>query len=89
MALEDKDLNREFVNVTRVAQGGVPSSELSDEEMEERAVEFLRLMAERYDRLAPKIKKISDNMLVGRVVGGEPHARGRRELSRQYPRQLQ
>lgn len=57
MALEDKDLNREFVNVTRVAQGGVPSSELSDEEMEERAVEFLRLMAERYDRLAPKIKK--------------------------------
>ena len=68
MALEDKDLNREFVNVTRVAQGGVPSSELSDEEMEERAVEFLRLMAERYDRLAPKIKKISDNMLVGRVV---------------------
>lgn len=68
MALEDRDLNREFVNVTRVAQGGVPSSELSDEEMEGRAVEFLRLMAERYDRLAPKIKKISDDMLAGRVV---------------------
>ncbi|WP_300831836.1 FAD-binding and (Fe-S)-binding domain-containing protein [uncultured Bilophila sp.] len=68
MALEDRDLNREFVNVTRVAQGGVPSSELSDEEMEARAVEFLRLMAERYDRLASKIKKISDDMLAGRVV---------------------
>ena len=68
MALEDKDLNREFVNVTRVAQGGVPSSELSDEEMEERALEFLRLMGERYSRLAPKIKKISEAMLAGRVV---------------------
>ncbi len=68
MALEDRDLNREFVNVTRVAQGGVPSSELSDDEMEERAVEFLRLMAERYERLAPKIKKLSDDMLAGRVV---------------------
>ncbi|MEI3479799.1 MAG: FAD-linked oxidase C-terminal domain-containing protein [Bilophila sp.] len=67
MALEDRDLNREFVNVTRVAQGGVPSSELSDED-EARAVEFLRLMAERYDRLASKIKKISDDMLAGRVV---------------------
>lgn len=89
MALEDKDLNREFVNVTRVAQGGVPSSELSDEEMEERAVEFLRLMAERYDRLAPKIKKISDNMLVGRVVVASHMHAGDRELPRQYPRQLQ
>ena len=68
MALEDKDLNREFVNVTRVAQGGVPSTELSDDEMIARGVEFLRLMGERYSRLTPKIKKISEDMLAGRVI---------------------
>lgn len=75
MPLEDKDLNREFVNVTRVAQGGVSSSEISDEEMESRAVEFLDLMAERYGRLTSKIKRIRENMLASRVlVASHMHA---------------
>ncbi|MEG2004821.1 MAG: FAD-binding oxidoreductase, partial [Bilophila sp.] len=75
MPLEDKDLNREFVNVSRLAQGTVPEGEISDDELEERAVTFLALMAERYSRLAVKIKKISENMLVGRVlVASHMHA---------------
>lgn len=41
ITLEDKDSNREFVNATCVAQGDVLPSELSDEKMEERTMEFL------------------------------------------------
>lgn len=79
MPLEDKDLNREFINVSRVAQGavpdGMPEEELSDDELEERAVTFLNLMGERYSRLTPKIKKITEYMLASRVlVASHMHA---------------
>ena len=68
MALDDKDLNREFVNVSRLVQDGGSAPDLSDDELEARAVTFLELMGERYPRIRARIRKISDEMKASRVI---------------------
>lgn len=68
MALEDTDFNREFVFASKAAQGDLPVTDCSDQELEDRASAFLERMAERYERLAPKIRAVAENMRAARVV---------------------
>ncbi len=68
MAMDDKDLNREFVLVSRLIQDGGSTSDISDDELEARAINFLRLMADRYPRIKGPIHKIADEMQASRVV---------------------
>ncbi len=68
MALEDTDLNKEFVFVSKAARGDIPATEFSDQEMEERSMAFLARMAGRYERLAAKIDAICNEMQAGRVI---------------------
>ncbi|MDR2695362.1 MAG: FAD-binding oxidoreductase, partial [Deltaproteobacteria bacterium] len=66
--LEDKELNREFSFLSKVALGEVSPAEISDDELEARAVAFLDVLAEKYGHLAQKIRRIRDYMLESRVV---------------------
>ncbi len=66
--LEDKDFNREFSYISKVAQGNVSASEVSDEEMFLRAVLFLKDIASKYDTLEKKILQIIDYMYASRIV---------------------
>ncbi|MDR0465884.1 MAG: FAD-binding protein, partial [Deltaproteobacteria bacterium] len=73
--LEDKELNREFSFLSKVALGDVSASEISDDELEERAVNFLNALAEKHEHLAKKIHRIRDYMLDSRlVVASHMHA---------------
>ncbi len=75
MALEDTDLNKEFVFASRAACGDLPATDCSDQELEDRASAFLERMALRYDRLAPKIRAIAEDMRAARVpVASHMHA---------------
>ncbi len=66
--LEDKDFNREFSYISKVAQGAVSASEVSDEEMFLRAVLFLKDLATKYELLEKKILQIIDYMYASRIV---------------------
>jgi FAD/FMN-containing dehydrogenase len=66
--LEDKDLNREFSFLSKVALGEVSPAEISDDELEAKAVDFLNALAEKYGHLAKNICRIRDYMLESRVV---------------------
>lgn len=75
MALEDTDLNKEFVFASKAACGDLPATDCSDQELEDRASAFLERMALRYDRLAPKIRAIAEDMRAARVlVASHMHA---------------
>jgi len=66
--LEDRELNREFSFLSKVALGEVSVAEISDDELEAKAVDFLEHLAEKYEHLAKKIGRIRDYMLESRVV---------------------
>ena len=66
--LEDKELNREFSFLSKVALGEVSSAEISDDELEARAVDFLNGLTKKYEHLEKKIGRIRDYMLESRVV---------------------
>jgi FAD/FMN-containing dehydrogenase/Fe-S oxidoreductase len=66
--LEDKALNREFSFLSKVALGKVSAAEISDDELEARAVEFLNTLAKHYEHLTKRICRIRDYMLESRVV---------------------
>ncbi|MDL2209752.1 FAD-binding protein [Desulfovibrio sp. OttesenSCG-928-O18] len=65
---EDKDFNREFSYASKVTKGEVPYSEVSDQEMELRAVLFLGALKEQYPNLAKKIAKLEERMHATRIV---------------------
>ena len=65
---EDKEMNREFSHASKVIKGDVPASELSDQEMELRAVLYLKTLRERYPALAKKIDGIEKRMHATRIV---------------------
>ncbi len=66
--MEDKEFNREFSFVSKAALGEVPAAEVSDEEMQDRAVAFLDSLALKYPHLKRKIEKIRDHMSASRVI---------------------
>ncbi len=66
--LEDKEFNREFSYISKVAQGDVSATEVSDEEMFLRAVLFLKQIATKYAVLEKKILQIIDYMYASRIV---------------------
>ncbi len=66
--MEDKEFNREFSYASKVVQGKVPASELSDEEFFMRATLFLKDLSVKYEHLTKKIKKIVDYMYAGRII---------------------
>ena len=66
--LEDKEFNREFSFLSKVALGEVSATEISDDELEARAVEFLHTLEKKYGHLAKKICRIRDYMLESRVI---------------------
>lgn len=75
MALEDTEINREFLFSSKAAQGKIPASEISDQEMEDRALLFVENLAGRYEPLAAKIRTIAQDMLASRVlVASHMHA---------------
>ena len=72
---EDRDFNREFMAAARIIKGDTPASELSDQELELRAVLFLKSLRERYPELAAGIVPIEVYMLESRImVANHMHA---------------
>ncbi|MCC8193406.1 MAG: 4Fe-4S dicluster domain-containing protein, partial [Deltaproteobacteria bacterium] len=65
---DDKDMNREFSYASKVMKGEVPASEVSDQEMELRAVLYLKMLQERHPDLAKKIDAIEKRMNATRIV---------------------
>lgn len=68
MPMEDKDINREFTYASRAGRGDISASELSDEEMQIRAVVFLGELGQKYPNLARRIERIKDHMLATRII---------------------
>lgn len=68
MPLEDKSMNREFTYASKVAQGKIPTSELSDQEMLERAAAYFDELAETHPNLKRHFQKIYDHMLATRII---------------------
>ena len=68
LPLEDKELNREFSFASKAAKGDVPATELSGEELAERAAGWLDALAGQHAQAAAKIQRIRDDMLDGRVI---------------------
>ncbi len=66
--MEDKEFNREFSHATKAAIGDVSAKDLSDEEMELRAVLFLNELATKYTHLQKQIARIHEYMLGSRVI---------------------
>ena len=66
--MEDKEFNREFSFASKAAVGDVPASEISDEEMQMRAVLFLQSLGGKYAHLERKINRIREYMLASRIV---------------------
>ena len=79
--MEDKDFNREFSQASKAASGDVPATDVSDSEMGARAEAFLKQLAEKYPH--PRLHG------GGPHCGGQPYARGRRQLPREHPGELQ
>ncbi|SBV95025.1 4Fe-4S binding domain protein [uncultured delta proteobacterium] len=65
---EDKEMNREFSYASKVIKGEVPSSEVSDQEMELRAVLYLKALREQHPALAKKIDAIEQRMHATRII---------------------
>lgn len=68
MPLEDKSLNREFTYTSKVAQGKIPTSELSEQEMLDRTSRYFEELAEAHPALKRHFQKIHDQMLATRIV---------------------
>lgn len=68
MPLEDKTLNREFTYASKVAQGKIAISELSDQEMLDRATHYFEDLKERFPQARRKIQHIYDHMMATRIV---------------------
>ncbi|MFV0421954.1 FAD-binding and (Fe-S)-binding domain-containing protein [Oleidesulfovibrio sp.] len=68
MPLEDKEFNKEFSFASKVAQGNVPFSELSDQEMLDRALKFFGHLQEKYSSMRKKLGRIADHMQATRIV---------------------
>ncbi len=66
--MEDKEFNREFSYISKVAQGNVSATEISDEEMFMRATLFLKALATKYEHLEKKILNIIDYMYASRII---------------------
>lgn len=66
--MEDKEFNREFSHASKAAVGDVSAAEVSDEEMQIRAVLFLNAMGGKYPHLERKIARIREYMLSSRIV---------------------
>ena len=65
---EDKDLNREFSYASKITKGEVTTAEISDQEMELRAVLYLRDLRQKQPGLAKKIEKLEKRMLATRII---------------------
>ncbi len=68
MPLEDKSMNREFTYASKVAQGKIPTSELSDQEMLDRASSYFDELAEAHPALKRQFQKIFDHMVATRII---------------------
>ncbi len=68
MADDDKEFNREFTYASRIVKGEIPTSELSDQELQLHAVLYLNTLRETYPHLAKKINKIEEYMLSSHVI---------------------
>lgn len=68
MPMEDKDINREFTYASHAGRGDVSAADVSDEEMQLRAVVFLGELTQKYPNLARKIERIKEYMLATRIV---------------------
>lgn len=68
MPMEDKELNREFSYVSKVALGKVAFSEISDVELLLRASTFFGYLKTQYPSMLKKLEKIYDRMLATRIV---------------------
>lgn len=66
--MEDKEFNREFSFASKAAQGGMSPGDISDEEMQMRAVLFLKDLETKYPHLARKIAAIREGMLASRII---------------------
>ena len=66
--MEDKEFNREFSSASKAARGDVPTAELSDEEMQMRAVLFLNELCAKYPHLERKIARIREYMQASRII---------------------
>ncbi len=65
---EDKELNREFSYASKVVKGEISASEVSDQEMELRAVLYLKSLREQHPQLAEKIGTLEKRMHATRIV---------------------
>lgn len=75
MPLDDREFNREFTYASKVAKGEVSAKDISDEEMQIRAVVFLGELANVHPNLARKIERIKDHMQATRIeVASHMHA---------------
>ncbi|GFM36288.1 FAD-binding and (Fe-S)-binding domain-containing protein [Desulfovibrio psychrotolerans] len=68
MPMEDKSLNREFTFASKVAQGKVPTAELSDQEMLDRTTAYFDELSENYPALKRTFQKIYEHMLATRII---------------------
>ena len=68
MPMEDKEFNREFSYASKAAKGEIPATDISDEEMQIRAVVGLGELSQRYPHLARKIERIKERMLATRII---------------------
>ncbi len=73
--VEDTAFNREFSYASKVVQGKVSATEVSDEELFMRATLFLKDLAAKYEHLTQKINDITDYMYASRItVASHMHA---------------
>ncbi len=68
MPMEDKAFNKAFSYASRVAQGKVPFSEISDQEMLTFATDFFVQLQKQYPALRKKLEHIVAEMLATRIV---------------------
>ena len=66
--MEDKEFNREFSYASKAAVGDVSAADISDEEMQMRAVLFLNDLGAKYAHLERKISRIRDYMQASRII---------------------
>ena len=65
---ENTEFNREFSYASKILKGEVPAKELSDQEMQLRAVLFIRTLKEAHPQLAKSIDAIEKRMHATRIV---------------------
>ncbi len=66
--MEDKDFNREFSYTSKLAQGEIPTENISDEEMLVRAALFFKELSKKYPHLEHKIATIHEYMETSRII---------------------